>query len=61
MKPGITGLAQIKGRNSLNWKNKIRYDCVYIEAFQKFGVLVDFCIILKTPFQLLKLREVIEK
>ena len=29
MKPGITGLAQIKRRNSLNWKNKWRYD-VYI-------------------------------
>jgi lipopolysaccharide/colanic/teichoic acid biosynthesis glycosyltransferase len=29
--PGITGLAQIKGRNSLNWYTKFRYDVWYVE------------------------------
>ena len=27
--PGITGLAQVQGRNSLSWKNKFRYDVFY--------------------------------
>ena len=30
MKPGITGLAQINGRNNLNWSQKIEYDLKYI-------------------------------
>jgi lipopolysaccharide/colanic/teichoic acid biosynthesis glycosyltransferase len=28
--PGMTGLAQIKGRNSLSWRKKFRYDLWYI-------------------------------
>ena len=30
MKPGLTGLAQIKGRDSLSTKNKIRYENFYL-------------------------------
>lgn len=33
MKPGITGLAQVSGRNSLSWPEKIRYDIFYVENF----------------------------
>jgi sugar transferase EpsL len=29
--PGITGLAQIKGRNTLTWERKFRYDLFYVE------------------------------
>ena len=29
--PGITGLAQVKGRNSLDWPTKFRYDVWYVE------------------------------
>jgi lipopolysaccharide/colanic/teichoic acid biosynthesis glycosyltransferase len=29
VKPGITGLAQIKGGNALSWKNRLRYDTFY--------------------------------
>ena len=28
--PGVTGLAQAKGRNSLKWNNKFRYDVFYV-------------------------------
>lgn len=31
VKPGITGWAQIKGRNSISWKQKFEYDCYYVE------------------------------
>ena len=30
VKPGITGLAQINGRNSLSWKKKFQYDVWYV-------------------------------
>ena len=29
--PGITGLAQIKGRNKLSWRNKFKYDVFYVD------------------------------
>ncbi|KGL46080.1 sugar transferase [Listeria sp. SHR_NRA_18] len=28
--PGITGLAQVKGRNSLSWEEKFAFDCEYV-------------------------------
>jgi len=31
VRPGITGLAQIKGRNSISWDQKFEYDLQYIE------------------------------
>lgn len=31
IRPGMTGLAQIKGRNNLNWRKKFRYDLFYIK------------------------------
>ena len=30
-KPGITGLAQIKGRNSLSWEEKFEFDVWYVD------------------------------
>jgi len=33
MKPGITGLAQISGRNSLKWSERIRLDNEYIDSY----------------------------
>ena len=29
--PGLTGLAQIKGRNSITWNEKFTYDLYYVE------------------------------
>ena len=42
VKPGITGLAQIKGRNSLSWSKKLEYDVIYKE---KLNFLLDLKII----------------
>lgn len=43
--PGITGLAQARGRNNLSWKNKFRYDIFYV---QKAGLLFDLRILYET-------------
>ena len=54
VKPGLTGYAQINGRNELSWDEKINYDLKYIKDFSKYGVLVDIKIILITIFKVLK-------
>lgn len=45
VKPGITGLAQIKGRNKLSWDEKFFFDVNYIE---NQSLLFDIKIILIT-------------
>lgn len=45
MKPGITGLAQVKGRNTLPWSKRIEYDNEYID---KYSLWLDLIILLKT-------------
>jgi len=31
VKPGITGWAQVNGRNAISWEEKFRYDVAYVE------------------------------
>lgn len=33
MRPGMTGLAQAKGRNNLGWPERIKYDIEYVKTF----------------------------
>ena len=50
VKPGITGLAQINGRNLLSWDEKFRYDINYVNDY---SFLLDIKIIIKTIIVLL--------
>ncbi|NLK22322.1 MAG: sugar transferase [Epulopiscium sp.] len=45
MRPGVTGLAQVRGRNSLPWDKRIEYDVEYIN---NYSLWLDFKIVLKT-------------
>ena len=36
-KPGLTGLAQVKGRNSITWEEKLDWDLKYIEKISFLG------------------------
>ncbi|KQC34060.1 UDP-galactose phosphate transferase [Nonlabens sp. YIK11] len=45
VKPGITGWAQVNGRNAISWEQKFEYDAWYVEN-QSF--LLDFKIVLLT-------------
>jgi len=36
IKPGITGWAQINGRNSISWKRKFEYDIEYVDNISFF-------------------------
>ena len=31
VKPGLSGLAQVKGRNAISWEEKFKWDLQYVE------------------------------
>jgi lipopolysaccharide/colanic/teichoic acid biosynthesis glycosyltransferase len=43
VRPGLTGLAQISGRNTLSWENKFRLDVDYVEHRSFVGDLKIIC------------------
>lgn len=51
MRPGITGWAQVNGRNDLTWSEKIEYDIEYID---KFSIWFDIEILFRTVAVVLK-------
>ena len=48
-RPGVTGLAVIRGRNALSWPRRIAYDIEYIENWSLWG---DIKIIAATPWSM---------
>lgn len=52
VRPGLTGLAQINGRNNITWEQKFEYDLAYIEK----GITArgDIAILLKTVVKVFK-------
>lgn len=51
VRQGLTGLAQISGRNNISWEEKINYDLLYIE---KITFINDCKIILNTILKVFK-------
>ena len=45
VKPGITGLAQVNGRNAISWKKKFEYDVYYVDHL---SLALDIQILFKT-------------
>ena len=45
MRPGLTGLAQVKGRNNIWWEERIQYDIEYVKTFTFW---LDIVILFKT-------------
>jgi undecaprenyl phosphate N,N'-diacetylbacillosamine 1-phosphate transferase len=50
VRPGLTGLAQVNGRNGIGWEERFTYDLLYIQSISFFG---DLRIILKTVIKVL--------
>ena len=51
VKPGITGWAQINGRNLISWEERFELDVWYVDHWNLF---LDLKILLKTVFKVLK-------
>ena len=51
VKPGITGLAQVKGRNALSWREKFKYDVFYVNHL---SFKLDLYIICQTVLKVIK-------
>ena len=51
VRPGLTGLAQVNGRNALGWEDRFRYDLYYVEHL---GFLMELKIIGMTAGKVLK-------
>ena len=45
VKAGLTGLAQVKGRNIFSWDDKVGYDNQYVDEFKRIGVIEDIKIL----------------
>lgn len=51
VRPGITGWAQVNGRNAISWETKFEYDVYYVE---NISLKMDFNVILKTIQKVIK-------
>ena len=57
---GITGYAQVQGRNELPWDKKADCDGRYIDLFRNSGCLIDIYIIIKTFLDVFRQRNIYE-
>lgn len=55
VKPGITGWAQVNGRNKTSWEERFQFDIFYVK---NVSFRMDMLILVKTFFQLIKFSEV---
>lgn len=54
VRPGITGLAQVAGRNQLFWDKRLKLDVQYAE---NASLLFDLQILLKTVYKVISAKE----
>ncbi|SFD07465.1 sugar transferase [Algibacter pectinivorans] len=55
VKPGITGYAQVNGRNNLDWDTKLNFDAEYVD---NLSFKLDLNILVKTVFKVLSSKDV---
>ena len=59
VRPGLTGLAQVNGRNNITWEQKFEYDLLYIDTGITF--LGDLKIIIQTVGKVLKRSDTVRE
>jgi lipopolysaccharide/colanic/teichoic acid biosynthesis glycosyltransferase len=45
MRPGITGLAQVNGRNTIPWTQRLEFDCTYVDSYR---LTLDIAVLART-------------
>ncbi len=58
VRPGVTGWAQINGRNAISWEKKFEYDLWYVN---NLNFLIDFKILLVTLYNVVRGKGVSQK
>ena len=58
VRPGLSGLAQVNGRNNISWEQKFAFDLEYIEKIS-FGM--DFKIFFKTIGKVFKRSDTVRE
>ncbi|KTD86002.1 hypothetical protein UQ64_17700 [Paenibacillus etheri] len=56
VRPGITGLAQVSGRNTSSWKDRLSYDVTYVE---NLSFRLDALILCKTVLKVIRQDDVV--
>lgn len=60
MKAGITGYAQVHGRNDISWDEKVVLDNIYIDKFAVAGIFLDIKLLFQTVFSVGKSEDICE-
>lgn len=60
VKAGLSGLAQVKGRNDITWDNKVIFDNEYVDKFKKYGIFFDLKIMIETVIKVFKKENIYE-
>lgn len=60
VKAGLTGLAQVKGRNDISWDEKVTYDNQYVDLFNSRGIFIDIQILIQSIFKVFKKENIYE-
>ena len=55
VRPGVTGLAQVNGRNALSWKRKFELDVEYVDSC---SLALDLNILVRTVWQVAARRDI---
>jgi undecaprenyl phosphate N,N'-diacetylbacillosamine 1-phosphate transferase len=55
VRPGITGWAQVNGRNAISWEEKFRYDVWYVD---NLSILLDIRIVFLTIYNILARKDI---
>lgn len=58
VRPGLTGLAQVSGRNNISWEDKFKYDIQYVEKISFFR---DVTLVFKTIHKAFVKKENIDR
>ncbi|UQZ24677.1 sugar transferase [Eubacterium limosum] len=55
VRPGLSGLAQVNGRNAITWEQKFNYDVEYVK---KVSFALDVSIVIKTMIKAFKREDI---
>lgn len=60
VKAGLTGLAQVRGRNDISWDEKVGYDNQYVDEFKRIGIIADIKILFESIIKVFKKTNIYE-